>query len=142
MVLDNKTKKILKVFCLVFFIAILTGCTANLDKNGNLIDSRAITMSTPWSLSAGWFDFLFVIPIAKGILFINQYVGNVAIGVIGVTIVVNLITLPIMVKSTVSTQKYSYYNQKWKKYKINIEDVKTKLHKCDKMLKFKIYTKT
>ena len=98
-------KKILKVFCLVFFIAILTGCTANLDKNGNLIDSRAITMSTPWSLSAGWFDFLFVIPIAKGILFINQYVGNVAIGVIGVTIVVNLITLPIMVKSTVSTQK-------------------------------------
>ena len=87
MVLDNKTKKILKVFCLVFFIAILTGCTANLDKNGNLIDSRAITMSTPWSLSAGWFDFLF------------------AIGVIGVTIVVNLITLPIMVKSTVSTQK-------------------------------------
>ena len=105
MVLDNKTKKILKVFCLVFFIAILTGCTANLDKNGNLIDSRAITMSTPWSLSAGWFDFLFVIPIAKGILFINQYVGNVAIGVIGVTIVVNLITLPIMVKSTVSTQK-------------------------------------
>ena len=62
-------------------------------------------MSTPWSLSAGWFDFLFVIPIAKGILFINQYVGNVAIGVIGVTIVVNLITLPIMVKSTVSTQK-------------------------------------
>lgn len=130
------------MFCLVFFIAILTGCTANLDKNGNLIDSRAITMSTPWSLSAGWFDFLFVIPIAKGILFINQYVGNVAIGVIGVTIVVNLITLPIMVKSTVSTQKYSYYNQKWKKYKINIEDVKTKLHKCDKMLKFKIYTKT
>ena len=31
--------------------------------------------------------------------------GNVAIGVIGITIVVNLITLPIMIKSTVSTQK-------------------------------------
>ena len=26
MVLDNKTKKILKVFCLVFLVAILTGC--------------------------------------------------------------------------------------------------------------------
>ena len=38
-------------------------------------------------------------------MFINQYVGNVAIGVIGVTIIVNLITLPIMIKSTVSTQK-------------------------------------
>lgn len=105
MVLDNKTKKILKVFCLVFLVAILTGCAQNLDKNGELIAARAITMSTPWSLDAGWFDFLFVIPLAKGILFINQYVGNVAIGVIGITIIVNLITLPIMIKSTVSTQK-------------------------------------
>ena len=105
MVLDNKTKKILKVFCLVFLVAILTGCAQNLDKNGELIASRAITMSTPWSLSAGWFDFLFVIPLAKGILFIDQYLGNVAIGVIGITIVVNIITLPIMFKSTISTQK-------------------------------------
>ncbi|WP_294581912.1 membrane protein insertase YidC [uncultured Thomasclavelia sp.] len=105
MVLDNKTKKILKIFCLVFLVAILTGCTQNLDSNGNLIESRAITTSTPWSLSAGWFDFIFVIPIAKAILFINNYVGNVAIGVIGVTIIVNLIILPIMIKSTVSTQK-------------------------------------
>ncbi len=105
MILDNKTKKILKVFCLVFLVAILTGCAQNLDKNGELIASRAITMSTPWSLSAGWFDFLFVIPLAKGILFIDQYLGNVAIGVIGITIVVNIITLPIMIKSTISTQK-------------------------------------
>ena len=105
MVLDKKTKKILKVFCLVFLVTILTGCAQNLDKNGELIASRAITMSTPWSLSAGWFDFLFVIPLAKGILFIDQFVGNVAIGVIGITIVVNLITLPIIIKSTVSTQK-------------------------------------
>lgn len=105
MVLDNKTKKILKIVCLVFFVAILTGCTQNLDSNGKLIESRAITTSTPWTLSAGWFDFLFVIPLAKGILFINEYVGNVALGVVGITIVVNLITLPIMIKSTVSTQK-------------------------------------
>ena len=105
MVLDNKTKKILKLFCLVFFIAVLTGCTPNLDKNGSLIASRAITSSTPWTLSAGWFDFLFVVPIAKGILFISEYLGNVAAGVIGITIVVNIITLPIMIKSTVSAQK-------------------------------------
>lgn len=105
MVLDNRTKKILKVFCLVFLVAILTGCTQNLDANGNLIASRAITKSTPWTIDAGWFDFFFVIPIAKGILFINDYVGNVAYGVIGVTIIVNIITLPIMIKSTVSTQK-------------------------------------
>ena len=91
MVLDNKTKKILKVFCLVFLVAILTGCAQNLDANGKLIASRAITSSTPWSFDAGWFDFIFVIPLAKGILFINDYVGNVAFGVIGVTIIVNII---------------------------------------------------
>ena len=105
MVLDNKTKKILKVFCLVFLVAILTGCAQNLDANGKLIASRAITSSTPWSFDAGWFDFIFVIPLAKGILFINDYVGNVAFGVIGVTIIVNIITLPIMIKSNVSKQK-------------------------------------
>lgn len=77
---------------MVFLVAILTGCAQNLDKNGELIASRAITMSTPWSLSAGWFDFIFVIPLAKGILFIDQFVGNVAIGVIGITVVVNIIT--------------------------------------------------
>lgn len=105
MVLDNKTKKILKIFCLVLFVAVLTGCTANLDGDGKLIASRAINEATPWSLSAGWFDFLFVIPISKGIIFASKYLGNVAFGVIGITIFINLLTLPIMIKSTVSTQK-------------------------------------
>lgn len=65
MVLDKKTKKILKVFCLVFISHYLTGCAQNLDKNGELIASRAITMSTPWSLSAGWFDFFICYSISK-----------------------------------------------------------------------------
>ena len=128
MVLDIKTKKILKVFCLVFLVAILTGCAQNLDANGKLIASRAITSSTPWSFDAGWFDFIFVIPLAKGILFINDYVGNVAFGVIGVTIIVNIITLPIMI-------------QRWKRFNVSIKGVKIKLHKCVKMQRFKIYIK-
>lgn len=105
MVLDKKTKKILKIFCLVLFVAVLTGCTANLDGNGKLIASRAINEATPWSLSAGWFDFLFVIPISKGIIFASKYLGSVGFGVVAITIFINLLTLPIMIKSTVSTQK-------------------------------------
>lgn len=85
--------------------------------------------------------FLFVIPLAKGILFIDQFVGNVAIGVIGITIVVNLITLPIMIKSTVSTQKMQLLQPELEKYNVNIKGVMIKLHKCVKVLKFKIYTK-
>lgn len=104
MILDNRTKKILKVLGLIAVIFVLTGCTANL-KDGQLIAERAITESTPWNLKVGWFDFIFVFPIAKGILFASKYLGNVALGVIGITILINLITLPIMIKSTISTQK-------------------------------------
>ena len=106
MVLDNKTKKYLKIICLVFFVVILTGCTANLDGNGKLIASRAITLDTPWTLKAGIFDFFLVIPISKSIIYIGDILlNNVAFGVVLVTILINIIILPIMIKSTVSTQK-------------------------------------
>lgn len=105
MYLDQRTKKFLKVFALVAFVFVLTGCGSNLDKDGQLIAERAINTSTPWSLSAGFFDFILTIPIAKGILFISNALGNVAWGVVGMTIFINLLILPIMIKSTVSTQK-------------------------------------
>ena len=105
MILDKKTKKILKVLSLVLFVVVLTGCTANLDPSGKLIPARAISEASPWSFDAGWFDFIFVIPISKGIIFASKYLGNVAFGVIGITVLINLLTLPIMIKSTVSTQK-------------------------------------
>lgn len=105
MYLDQRTKKFLKVFAMVAFVFVLTGCGQNLDANGNLLADRAINSSTPWSLDAGFFDFILTIPIAKGILFITDILGNVAWGVIGMTIFINILILPIMIKSTVSTQK-------------------------------------
>ena len=105
MYLDQRTKKFLKVFALVAFVFVLTGCGQNLDANGNLLADRAIKSATPWSLDAGFFDFILTIPIAKGILFITDILGNVAWGVVGMTIFINILILPIMIKSTVSTQK-------------------------------------
>jgi len=105
MYLDQRTKKFLKVFALVAFVFVLAGCTQNLDSNGKLIAERAINSSTPWSLDAGIFDFILTIPLAKGILFITDALGNVAWGVVGMTILINIIILPIMIKSTVSMQK-------------------------------------
>lgn len=106
MILDNKTKKYLKIICLVLFVVVLTGCTANTDSSGKLIESRAITLDTPWTLDAGIFDFLLVIPISKSIIYIGDVLlNNVAFGVILVTILINILILPIMIKSTVSTQK-------------------------------------
>ncbi|WP_249029277.1 YidC/Oxa1 family membrane protein insertase [Tannockella kyphosi] len=105
MVLDYKTKRVLKVLSLLFVMVVLTGCTSNLDSDGQLIASRAITESTVWSWDAGWFDFLLVIPICKAVLFTGELFGNYALGVICATIIINIITLPIMIKSTVSSQK-------------------------------------
>ena len=101
MYLDQRTKK----FALVAFVFVLTGCGQNLDAKGNLLADRAINSATPWSLDAGFFDFILTIPIAKGILFITDILGNVAWGVVGMTIFINILILPIMIKSTVSTQK-------------------------------------
>ena len=105
MYLDQRTKKFLKVFALVAFVFVLTGCGQNLDAKGNLLADRAINSATPWSLDAGFFDFILTIPIAKGILFITDILGNVAWGVVDMTIFINILILPIMIKSTVSTQK-------------------------------------
>lgn len=105
MVLDPRTKKYLKIFAVIALVFIFTGCTSNVDKNGQLLASRAITESTPWTLKAGIFDFLLTIPIAKGILLITSWTGNVLWGVILMTILINLIILPVMIKSTISTQK-------------------------------------
>lgn len=105
MYLDQRTKKFLKVIVLVAFVFVLTGCARNLDAAGNLLEERAINETTPWSLKAGFFDFILTIPLAKGILFISNTLGNVAWGVIGITIFVNILILPIMIKSTVSSQK-------------------------------------
>ncbi len=105
MYFDQRSKKFIKVMMLVAFVLVLAGCTANLNADGTLIAARAINESTKWSISAGFFDFILTIPLAKGILFIDKITGSVAIGVIGITILVNLLILPIMIKSTVSTQK-------------------------------------
>ncbi|MCD8027243.1 MAG: YidC/Oxa1 family membrane protein insertase [Erysipelotrichaceae bacterium] len=105
MCLDQRTKKYIKIVALIAVVFLLAGCTANLDSDGNLIASRAITADTEWSLSAGWFDFLLTIPIAKGILWVTDLTGNVAWGVVALTIFINLLILPIMIKSTVSSQK-------------------------------------
>ncbi len=105
MCLDQRTKKYIKIVALIAIVLVLAGCTANLDSDGNLIASRAITTDTEWSLSAGWFDFLLTIPIAKGILWVTDLTGNVAWGVVALTLFINILILPIMIRSTVSSQK-------------------------------------
>lgn len=100
--INNRNLK--KVFFVVAMLFVLVGCTANLDKSGAIIPERVIDSTTKWSLSQGWFDFLMVMPFAKLILLFEPKIGIVA-SIVVVTIIVNIITLPLMIKSTVMSQK-------------------------------------
>ena len=99
-----KEKKIKRIILFVFLLVVLVGCTSNVDADGVLKADRAINESTKWSMSAGWFDFLLVIPMAKLMMFFSNYF-DVVPALIIVTVLVNLVTLPLNIKSTVSTQK-------------------------------------
>lgn len=98
---DQRVKKVLFLVAIVF---VLAGCTANLDANGAIKPERIIDNDTAWQLSQGWFDFLIVMPIAKLILLIESWTSTVPAIVI-VTVLTNVLTLPLMVKSTVMSQK-------------------------------------
>ena len=100
--MNSTQKKMFKVVSLIFLLVVLSGCARTVDAQGNII--KPITSETPWTLSAGIFDFLFIMPIAKFILFVEPYIGA-AFGVILATVIINLLTLPLMIKSQVSTQK-------------------------------------
>jgi len=99
-----KEKKIKRILVFLVLVLVLVGCTSNLDADGTLKASRVINESTKWSLSAGWFDFLLVIPLTKLMMFFNKFV-DVVPALIIVTVLVNLITLPLNIRSTVATQK-------------------------------------
>ena len=98
---DRRVKKVLFLAALMF---VLVGCKANLDKSGALLPERIIDNNTAWTLSQGWFDFLIVMPIAKLILLFEGWTGIVG-AIIIVTVLTNMLTLPLMVKSTVMSQK-------------------------------------
>lgn len=100
-----KDRRFKKILFLAVMLMVLVGCKSNLDPDtGKLLADRVIDNNTAWSFSQGWFDFLIVMPIAKLILLFEGWTGIVA-AIILVTVLVNLLTLPLMVKSSVMSQK-------------------------------------
>lgn len=100
-----KDRRFKKILFLAVLLVVLVGCKANIDPDtGKLLADRVIDNNTAWSFSQGWFDFLIVMPIAKIILLFEGYMGIVA-AIIVVTLLVNGLTLPLMIKSSVMSQK-------------------------------------
>lgn len=103
--MNSKRKKILFLF--VIMLLVLSGCARNTDANGMVLPEKMISLSTTFShmiKNDSWFAAIFVWPIAQLINYLDQYVGVVwAVGI--ATIAVNVVILPLTIKSTAGTQK-------------------------------------
>ena len=100
---NKKKLLILAIFILLF----LSGCANNFGEDGLIRPERIISLSTTWGdvfNTDGWFEVIFVWPVAQLINFLNTFVG-VAFAVALATVIINMLTLPITIRSTVASQK-------------------------------------
>lgn len=99
-ILKDKKKLILMS---VFFVVALAACAQVRDGKGNIIEGMRIGLDTKFSLDQGWFD-IFVWPIAQLINIVAKYT-DAGIGIIVVTLLIQLLTAAISIKQQVATQK-------------------------------------
>ena len=99
-------KKVLLVVCVLLLIA-LTGCQRNTDAQGNTLPERIIYLSTPWSamLNESILTAILVYPLAQCINFIGTHLNSAVLGVVITTLLYNVVTLGLSIKSTVNSQK-------------------------------------
>lgn len=94
------------VFIAIMLLA-LSGCARIQGADGQILPEKIISLSTPFNYviqNEGWFEAIFVWPVAQLINFFANYM-NVGLAVIVVTILSRLLTLSFTVKSTVASQK-------------------------------------
>jgi len=100
-------KKQILLVMLVVGLFILSGCQRNTNADGSTMAEKIIYLETPWKQmfeNEDFFTALIVYPLSQAINFVSQYTG-VALAVAIVAILYNVITLPLSIKSTVSSQK-------------------------------------
>lgn len=99
-------KKKLIILVLIVLLLVLTGCVnAPKDEAGNVI---LITDETTFNYmfnNEGFFEALFILPLAKAINYFISSTNSVFFGVVFVTLIVNLLVLVLTWKQNVSQQK-------------------------------------
>lgn len=103
-ILSNK--KMLVILCM-FALLLLAGCQRNVDGQGNVLPERIIYLDTPWSamLNESILTAVLVYPLAQLINFIGGLTGSGVLGVVITTLLYNVLTIALSIKSTVSSQK-------------------------------------
>ena len=96
-----------KILLLLIFLVILCGCAKTTGEDGKILPEKIIYSETTFKemlTNDNWFTAIFVYPIAQVINFFAAKTG-VVMAVIIAAVLVNLILLPLTIKSTASTQK-------------------------------------
>ena len=99
-----------KVWLAVIFVAaafILAGCQNNVDPSGKTLPERIIYLDTPWTamFNESILTAVLVYPLAQVINFLGKNLDSAVLGITITTIIYNILTMAISVKSTVSAQK-------------------------------------
>lgn len=90
----------------VFVMVVLVSCASPRDAEGNIIPEKLITLGTSFgdTLDQGWFDGIIVWPLSQ---LINVVAGfsDAGVGIIVVTLLIQLFTSAFSIKSQVSSQR-------------------------------------
>ena len=99
-------KKFWLIMC-VLSLLVLAGCQRNVDEQGHTLAERIIYLSTPWSdmFDESIITAVLVYPLAQCINFIGTYTNSATLGVALTTILFNVLTLGMTIKSNVNNQK-------------------------------------
>ncbi|MBQ6367481.1 MAG: YidC/Oxa1 family membrane protein insertase [Erysipelotrichaceae bacterium] len=97
-------KKILLLIGIVAALLLLSGCARPMDENGNILKITNETTFSSILNDEGIFSAIFIFPLAKFINFMVPYTG-VGLGIVIVTVVINLIVLALTWKSSIGAQK-------------------------------------
>lgn len=103
----DKMKRRIMLVMLIVLLALLTGCQRNTDASGNTLPEKIIYLTTPWKdmLNESFFTAIFVYPLSQCVNWIGTNLNSAVLGVVITTVIYNILTLGLSVKSTVSTQK-------------------------------------
>ena len=102
--MSRKNAKLLVLFVLLIT---LVGCTRTTGADGKTLPEKIIYLTTTWKeifANESWFTAIFTYPIAQVINMLSPKIGVVA-AILLTTVLVNLIILPLSIKSTAGSQK-------------------------------------
>ncbi|MEG0314197.1 MAG: membrane protein insertase YidC [Erysipelotrichaceae bacterium] len=100
---DKKKLALLSVFMLVS----LAACSNPRLADGTIDPEAIIKLSTSWGdvFSGGWFDGIFVYPMAQLINFIGKLTGDAGMAIILSVLIINILTGAMTIKQQVQQQK-------------------------------------